>query len=44
MSKKNIKTKNGKSAEQASLKKAIEQMRLIKSGKLKGLSFDELWD
>lgn len=44
MSKKNIKTKKDKSVENVSLKKAIEQMRLIKSGKLKALSFDELWD
>ncbi len=31
-------------SEQASLNTGIEQAHLIKDGKLKGLSFDDLWD
>lgn len=31
-------------SEQASLNTSIEQAYLIKAGKLKGLSFDDLWD
>ena len=30
--------------EQVSLNKGIEQAHLITAGKLKGLSFDDLWD
>lgn len=30
--------------EQASLNRGIEEAHLIKAGKLKGLSFDDLWD
>ncbi|HEY8783320.1 MAG TPA: hypothetical protein VIM16_16965 [Mucilaginibacter sp.] len=31
-------------AEQISLNQSLKEAELIKSGKLKGLTFDELWD